>query len=186
MISRSPDHRYTDEHGVEYVGVTSCLRMLQDSSWWTDEARIRGTHAHAAVVLDLEGDLGEMPDADWWPRVEAARRFRSENEAVTEASEVMVSDPALRLAGTIDWIGTINGAPSIVDWKPASDNHVTGLQLAAYAHMQFLADKVVRQRLSVHLHDDGTYRIQQHTDRQDWPTFRALLTIESWKRAHGI
>jgi hypothetical protein len=184
MLTITSDHRYFD--GVEYIGVTSCLRVLLDGSWWTNEARDRGTHAHQAIAWDLEGVLDDNREADWWPRVEGARRWRAENEAVTQGFEVLVGDPSLRLAGTIDWIGAVRGVPSIVDWKPETDNGVTGLQLAAYAHLLFLRDHVVRQRLSVHLGDDGTYRVITHTDRHDWPTFRALLTIESWRRAHGI
>jgi hypothetical protein len=184
MLTRTPDHRYYD--GVEYVGVTACLRPLQDARWWTDEARQRGTYAHEAIALDLAGDLADQPDADWWGRVVAARTFLAEHGAVTEGFELMVGDSSLRLAGTIDWCGTVRGVPTVLDWKPAADNGVTGLQLAAYAHLLFLSDHVVRQRLCVHLDDDGTYAVTTHTDRQDWPTFRALLTIESWRRAHGI
>jgi hypothetical protein len=184
MLTRTPEHRYFD--GVEYVGVTACLRVLQDARWWTDEARQRGTYAHEAIALDLAGDLIDQPDADWWGRVVAARLFLAEHDAVTEATEVMVGDESLRLAGTVDWIGTLRGVPAVVDWKPAADNRITGLQLAAYAHLLFRRDAVLRQRCCVHLHDDGTYTTQTYTDRQDWPTFRALLTIETWRRTHGI
>ena len=85
MLSRSIDHRYADDvTGAQYIGVTSCLRVLQDSSWWTDEGRIKGSHAHEAIALDQLGfGLSHRPGP--------SPQFSDHVEAMIAAGAITVS-----------------------------------------------------------------------------------------------
>lgn len=188
-IQRSPEHVYTDLSDVVYDGVTTFLAAggFVDDEWFTPASRIRGDYVHRAIAWDLGGELVEPSEDD--PirgYILAARKWLGEARAVTRSAETMLADPTMRIAGTLDWIGDVNGTPTIADWKSGVAQPAHQLQIAAYEHLAFVNELGARfARLAIYLRPDGTYRVVQHADRNDWKIAQAALTLARWKEIHG-
>lgn len=140
----------------------------------------RATHK-ACELLDL-CDLDEASlDPTIIGRVEGYRRFLAEMQPEIEAVEQEVTHPVLLYVGHLDRIITIDGRRGVLDIKGPSHDPSTGIQLAAYQHA---LEPAPAYRWSLHL-GDGTYKLIPHTDRDDWPAFRAALTLHQWRKNHA-
>lgn len=161
--------------------VTDILRDagLIDATWFTDWSRDRGTAVHEATRYDDEGDLDESSiDPAVAPRLAAYRAFRRDAQPVIHAIELPVEHDLHGYCGTVDRVVEIAGRRGVLDIKPPSREPWHALQLAAYAAC---FDTAMR-RWSLHLHDDETYRLVEHTDRNDARVFSAALTLVKWRR----
>lgn len=168
-----------------------------------EAARAFGVAVHSACELD---DLGELDDDGTDARVMACvhawRRFKAENDVEVLATEQRLYHPTLRYAGTLDglvrmraWRG--HGTDLVlVDRKTGQHPHPSfGVQLAAYEELlranargmgTRMHDAILAafmKRVSVHLFDDGTYRMHPHHHPSDEAAFRACLALYSWKEA---
>src|SRR5690606_908757 len=134
-------HRYMLD-GRELISVTTALREagLIDDSFWTEEARLRGTYLHAAIALHNEGDLDiSSLDPKLVPYFRGYERFLSETRVTIEQTEARVHDEALGYAGTLDLIvawtsedGQRITRRGLIDIKTGSVPPSVGAQTAAY------------------------------------------------------
>src|SRR5689334_18269396 len=88
------------------TSVTQALAVcgLADFSgpWFSDAVKARGTYAHQAIQLDVEGSLDETSlDEVTLGSVEGWRRFVRETGAEIEFAEQMLCDPEHRIAGRL-------------------------------------------------------------------------------------
>ncbi|MFH0915372.1 MAG: hypothetical protein V1912_02865, partial [bacterium] len=80
----------------------------------------------------------------------------------------------LRVCGTPDWYGDILGVHSVLDFKPATANKRTPLQLAAYK-LNLMANNIpIVNRYELRLLD-GDYRLIPHTDRDNETHWRVMV-----------
>lgn len=176
-------HTYRDPAGAIWPGVTGVLRDagLVDTAWFTEYGRSRGVAAHAAIELDISGELDESTVApDIAGHLKAFRKFRRETGIVIESNEKQIQHDQYRYAGKADVIGTIKGKRYVVDFKTGDVAPWTALQLAAYA----TAEKI-KHRMAVHLKEDGTYKAEVYSElelQRDFAVFIAALTVANWKR----
>ena len=159
--------------------VTDILKSagLIDTTWFTDEARARGTAVHLACQYLDEGCLDEATVAEEIrPYLAAYQRFRA--EVITgewTAIEQPVYHETLRYRGTPDrvfgsWLYDIKtGGP--LAWH--------GPQLAAYAACL----PEITRRIGLYLSVDGGYNLVEYKDRDDWKVFQAALTVHNFKEA---
>ena len=183
-------HRYSLD-GRKFLSVTTALEEagLIDSRWWTEEACIRGTHVHAAIALDREGDLDdESLDPVLRPYVDAYRRFLHESGFEVDASEERVCDELLGAAGTLDVRGRLprpalkHPGIDILDIKTGAVPSWVGYQTAAYARMLPRELHPIRWRWCLELNPDATYRLHPLTRATDERVFCAALTVAQAKR----
>lgn len=155
-----------------------------------EAAQERGTDVHSACQFHDEDDLIE---SDLTPLVrgylEGWKRFVLDCSPNWSAIEQQFYHPTLRYAGTPDRFGelTLRGelvGQAQVDIKTALASHPCwGVQTMAYNHIAGLPGA---RRFTCQLRPDGTYRLIEWTDAQDWPVFVSLTTLRTWKERHSL
>lgn len=121
----------------EYPSVTRVLSMLDDFEFVPvdvlEAAREFGSHVHLACELDNKGILDEGKlDPALLPYLQSWRRFRTESGFIVLDSELRVVHEKCGYAGTLDIVGTLNGALSVLDIKSGIMPRTVGYQTAAY------------------------------------------------------
>lgn len=186
-----PEHRYLDDAGAEWPSVTRILGTVPPYLGRFDQVpadrlefkRQLGTAVHAAIALDVAGDLDpDSIDPAVLPYLDAWRRYCAESGFVPQHTEAVVWHESYHYAGTLDHLGTIGPGWWLIDTKTGSeaDADLAGPQTAAYleaARATLPNLPTVVKRASVHLRPDGTYRVTPHTSRRDWHVFLAALEI---------
>lgn len=164
--------------------VTEILRGagLVDSSWFTDEARDRGTAVHQACqylaerALDWDSLHGSIRG-----RVSSFNAFLSEMRPEILATEERVESLSHGYRGTPDLRLRLDGREGVADLKPPTEAPWHAIQLAAYAGAY---DRPMK-RWNIYLADTGRYRIVERKSREDWKVFLAALTIHNWRGRNG-
>lgn len=166
-------------------------------SWYAN----RGTAVHEATVLHDENDLDETTlDPEIVPYLEAWKKFRAEmNFELVEKPELQVYSE-LGYAGIVDRVCKINGQISILDIKTGVFAKWWSVQLAAYAmayenHVDAALraakrttvaySKYTYRRYAVQITNEGTYKMTEYTDRNDFLVFTSALTVANWRQANG-
>lgn len=183
--------------GARVPGVTGLLEGLHSFAGVPMEileaARERGSRVHNVCQFFDEGDLDE--DAlkrDWpeeWGYLQGWKLFLEAARPNWTHIEEPVYHQVLRYAGKPDRRGslTVNGVHhqmAVVEIKTPEVAHPCwGVQLAAYAAA---AGSPGMPRFSVQLGREGTYKIRQWTDPNDWPVFASLTTLHTWRSKHGL
>jgi len=183
-------HTYT-AGGIALPSVTQIIAgagLMGDTSFWTDEARDRGTHVHTMVALADIGDLDEDTlDPALRPFLDAYRWFQHDHSPKWSLIEAPRYSLTLRYAGTVDRAGFLQDGkhPTVLDVKSGQPAAHHGIQVSAYRRLLSEELGPIVNRAVLHLGADGTYRLTKLPldDREDWAVFAAALTIESWKRA---
>lgn len=188
------EYRFKD---VVVPSVTQILAPLYDFSAIApgvlEHARQRGVAVHRAVQLDINDDLDEASVA---PEIagylKAWRDFRRAN-GVTAADfgepEKPLYHPTLGFAGTPDIPMFVDGGWGVVDVKTAAALHPAwALQTAAYRELinanTFKGQHPVEDRYTLRLFDNGTFRLDAYTNRNDWSVFLAMLAVHRWRAAN--
>ena len=185
-------HVYTHVDGHHPPSVTTILGGVPP--WRDVYAQVRpevlarkaevGRAVHRATWLADEDDLDEASvEAEVAPYLAAWRRFRAEVGFAPVERERPVFHPQLGYAGCPDAVGHTPQIPRpiLVDLKTTDEPAavLAGPQTAAYAEA-WLAERDetgLVERWSVHLREDGTYRLVTHRDRRDFAVFKAALEI---------
>jgi len=184
------EHRYT-LGGMVLPSVTQILGPIKPdfsmvSADVLERKRQLGQAVHQACELDDEGDLDEgETDPLVLAYLQGWRKFRADTGALVLENERQLYHPALAYAGTLDRAVSVEGATWLVDLKTAYPNPVPafGVQLAGYDLLrQAHGARQVPIRASVHLLEDGTYRMKSYKNPNDYVCFRALLSLEHWKK----
>lgn len=183
-------HRYSLD-GRDLAGVTTVLAPLIDFSMVKPEilaaGQSLGTAVHKATELHDTGDLDtDSMSPTLLPYLEAWQRFRVECDFHPLTIEKRMALPALGFAGTSDRTGLIRGKKAVLDIKKMMTlGPVIGLQLAAYMRLHNHYGDGITHRFALGLRPDGTYRLQEYTAPNDWPTFLSLLNIHQWRKQNG-
>lgn len=183
-------HEYAID-GVRVPSVTQVLQQLHDFSHVPADVleakRELGTAVHLACELDDGGDLvEESVHASVRPYLDAYRLFKSQKVTEVIAAEQIVHHPAMRYAGKLDLLARIEGYRWVIDFKtPLVIHPAVGLQTAGYAGALQSAAAGPLRRAALQLKPDGTYRLHEFRDPNDWPTFVACLTLFRWKEKHA-
>jgi len=155
---------------------------LVDTSFFTDYHRDRGSALHKATEYLDQGRLDRSTvDEAIVGRLAQYERFLAEVQPEIIGIEVPVLSLAYGFCGTYDRRLFIGGRCGILDIKGPTVMPATAIQLAGYV----LAAGGVLARWSLHLSDDH-YRLIEHTDRRDFDTFKAAVTIANFRRDHGL
>lgn len=198
LIFDAATHTYTVD-GVVYPSVTQVLRPLYDFSMVgadvLEHKRQIGVATHLAIKLWLDEELEDASVVDPW-----AGYFRGwlkfwDEMGLTRAdvgeAEKPLAHPAMRLAGTPDLPLFIAHGWAVVDVKTADNLHPAwALQTAAYQELINLNtaghSHEIKRRYSLRLREDGTYRLDEHTNKGDWATFLSFYSVHRFMQNHNL
>lgn len=180
-------HAYTVD-GTVRPSVTQALKDagLIDTSWYTDEARLRGKAVHAACQFLDEDDLDwdtVLPEYQGYVR--AWEKFKRESgfQIGRDADrhfliEYRLYHPGFGYCGTLDRQGSIGSSDYILDLKTGGPEDWHAYQLAGYSHC--FPNALSRKRLTVHLKATGRYTTREYELNRfasDWQVFSASVVI---------
>ena len=211
---------YVDENGEYYPSVTTILeaypkpyQLLQwmkemgnKSDEVRDAAGKRGSTVHQitddydkGMQIDLLGESGQPRySMEEWAMFEKYVDFATRFNPVWDFIEQQVICPELKLAGTIDRIGVIDGKKYLVDIKTSNGIYNSyWLQLAAYRQAVFVnmgieVDGVAILWLNAKTRTNGKkgdYQgmgwqlVSKDSSEDDWTLFQAVQKL--WIAEHG-
>lgn len=157
-----------------------------------EAARIRGQYVHAACDLLDRGQLDFATlDPALAPYIDGYQNWLDESGAVVIASELRVSSPYYRYAGTADMlveIGTRKTA--VVDRKATATIPATvGPQVAAYAQAigssREYHGRLLRYCLHLNPAHPRGYKFTALTDPADWSVFLSCLNVWNWRNKNA-
>jgi hypothetical protein len=173
-------------NGNPVPNVTRIIKPLIDYSFVDPEklerARQQGKAIHKMVELEIRGEPYTLPAwlepyrAAWW-------KFVGETGFECWFSERRTFHHGMHYATTPDL------ESAIVEIKRSfAAGLAVGVQTAAQK-AAVESDKHMprfRERFGLQLRDDGTYRLQHHTDKDDFNVFLSCLTLHRWRERNGI
>lgn len=168
------------ESVTEILGNTG----IADYRWSSEEAMLRGTYVHKATEMIDRGTLDwSALDPILLPYCVAYQKFIEDKRPEILLSEEPMFHAQHMYAGTLDRIIVMDGITSLVDLKTGVPHRATAIQVAAYRELvRVNRDTVLTKCFSLHLRDDGTYRLDPIGDlRQNFSIFLAALTVERYK-----
>lgn len=181
--------------GDRWPSVTQMISGLNlwDTTWFTEAARVRGTHVHQCVHLWIEGGFGpggleessiHLPFRGY---VEAAIRVIEDSGTKREQmeTEVRVVNRELGYCGTLDLRGPWFNDQVVLDWKSGIIGEPTGIQTALYDMAEPLPNGRRRRRVGAQLRANGTYRLvnlDRDLDPQGLDYRRAANVADLFKR----
>ena len=183
--------------GTILPSVTQVLAPCYDFSMVApavlERKRQIGVAVHKAIELLLADDLDEaslVPEITGY--LAGWRTFVAEcglHLADFGAVEKPLYHQAYKYAGTPDMTVCLYGKWTVLDVKTTADLHpAVALQTVGYlelvnANTPKGQHKIV-QRCALRLLETGTYRLEGYTDKNDWTTFLAMLTVHRWCEAN--
>ena len=115
-------------------------------------------------------------------------KFREEIKFIPILIETMLAHPAYRYAGRIDRVGMIDNVLVELDIKSGIPHHSYAIQSAGYVEMyNFDKPKIkdqIKRRFTIHLAQDGTYKLIEHKDPKDRTIFLSALSIHNYLETH--
>lgn len=183
-------HTYT-VGGVVIPSVTQILAPLNDFSMVSpadlEYARQLGTAVHKATELYDAGDLDESTvPAVVQPYLDAWIRLRRELPFEILGMEKRVYHPAHRYCGTYDRLVKFDDRRCMWDIKTGDLYPSYGPQTAAYKNAEEKqSGKRIEGRHTIQLRNDGTYRIHEMKDPEDWAVFLSCLTLHNFRNKHA-
>jgi hypothetical protein len=211
LVFRESDHTYwlgEPDVGTLLFSSTQIgsLSGLVDTTWFQPKYAERGTFVHQATEYydrpDVDLDESDL-DPGIVPYLEGYKKFVADCKPKWQGIEVALSDPALRIAGTIDRWGTIKPPKSktrvkvVLDIKSGSTAPYHAIQLACYAHLvsrhlqlsgaaKQHTSKPLVDRYAVYITKRGTYSLKKFSDVADIAVFMAARTLVLWKEEHKL
>lgn len=160
----------------------------------------RGRAVHAACEYDDDGSLVEssITDVGVKLRLDAYRKFKRESRVRILLNERPLYHRFLGYAGTLDRLVVLGSKWGVLDIKCGSPHPGYGLQTAAYEKL-VLQPEVLDElsevagispratgmaRWSLHLDDQGRWKLVPHEDRGDYNGFLHCLGLYKWKENH--
>lgn len=142
----------------------------------------RGRAVHSATEFLDAGDLDVETVSDEISQyVEAWRGFKAATRMGILHREKPGYNEAHGYAGTPDLVATIGGVRWLIDIKTYAPNEATGVQLSAYARLDFILEGETMNRAGLWLKPNGKYSLTMFTDSSDWQRF--LICLDKAKRA---
>jgi hypothetical protein len=161
-------HAYAVD-GRPLISVTQAIKEslsgTLDEEYWTDEARLRGSYVHEAILYHSQGDLDESTlDPIVQPYFAGYLKFLAQYQPDIRHIETRVFDEAASYAGTFDLVCQLSThAPNTIDLIDVKSGMVpwwVRLQLAGYRR---LVQRVYPNHhicpWALHLREDGTSRL---------------------------
>jgi len=192
-------HTYTLA-GRVIPSVTQILKQVVDFSMVPPDILERkcaiGQALHMAIALDHADDLDyDSLDASVLPYFEAWRKFVADmgSKLWIMASERPMASATYQYGVTPDIWGSVNGERAVIELKSTAAIHPSvALQTAAQSHAitegRWWPGDVdgPPRRFALQLRPNGTYKLHEFTQRDDFAQFLALLSTYRWKQRNNL
>lgn len=175
--------------GEPITSVTEAIKifnLMPEADRGTEESMERGTDVHKTIELynNDKLDFDTLPDA-MGGYLAAWIRFCAEHRVEVEHSELALALSEKGIAGTIDLVGKIDGAGSVLDFKSVSTMARKGKRWWQYqTHLYSLMladvfDEECRRPLNLILCADGNYCVPDPvlSDEEADAGAAAILTL---------
>ena len=190
------EHLISDRDRGDIEAAVAYLLALRNEG---TDSRDRGSRIHAAIEGVLRREKPAIDPRDL-PAVQGARAWLNETKVKPLEVETFLIHETLGYGGTCDLIAEIDGEVWLLDWKTSKSVATPSgvvyedmrLQLAAYAHAEFVARPADAERYPlpaitrmgiVHVTDAGTRLYPAAVTDEDWRAFRACLALYGWRKA---
>lgn len=190
-------HIYRDAAGIVVPSVTQAMALAGLDPYrhvprrYLERAAAIGTAVHQATHFLDEGDLDlETLDQAIHGHVLAWQRFKVEEDftplEIERRGLCVDENGELAFGFCLDRLGMLKGEPALLDLKTPKKitkfmEFCYGVQTAGYSRAVNFEGK----RASVHLHDDGTYKLIPHDRAGDFRTWQNALELAHDKLAAG-
>jgi len=140
-----------------------------------------GTEVHRVIDEYLAlGRALKSDDSSASAYLTGFKAFDDLDLLTTRATECKLWHPELWYAGTVDWVGEINGRPSIIDWKTTNklNEKAVKLQLAAYEELvayNLLGERRSFDKYALLLDKKGGFTLHNLNDPLAFGEFMWLL-----------
>ena len=186
MLNFNPDlHQYSVGNEI-LPSITQILSAegFVDTTWYTDAGRDRGTIRH---LVTHQHDIGELYedelDPEYLPTLKAYKAFLKDTGFKVRDSEVPRYHKTLKYAGTPDKVGELGKYIAVVEIKGLGLEPWHQIQTAAQAELvKQDYNVVIVKRFSLRFKPDGTYRLEEHANRQDAGIWLSAVAVHNWKR----
>lgn len=210
VLPELPELSFDEESHIYMVNgnvvpsVTQLMKPLSEAKYANipqstlDNAAKRGTEIHSAIEFfvkygfeEIESEYQGYFDAfkAWWRTLDNPSVLASEYQSYFAQGDEMSEIYGSTFAGTMDLVGFIGGAVTIVDFKSTStiSDMLCGVQLEAYAQILKSYGIVPERKLIVQLRPDARYSVREYVpnDTLRWGVFRALRIIDNYKKSGG-
>lgn len=197
LIYNDANHTYSFE-GHDVPSVTRILvdEGFVNTTWYTEEARERGSRAHFMIANHAKG-AHCISYKDCEPYINAYKKFMKECDWKPELIEHQMG--CNLFAGTMDQAGTMDGKKAIIDFKTGVITSAAALQLAAYEKLWNIwenrenirrAEKIILppivRRFGVQLTSEEKYILHEFKDRNDRYVWDSAVAIWWWKKNKGV
>lgn len=181
--------------GVRVPSVTQVLAQCFDFSMVSRDVMQAkaelGTAVHTACELDDANDLVEESVHDSVRGyLDGYRKFKRDKVTSVIATELPVYHPLFGYAGKFDLLTEFDDARWLIDWKTLlTINPATALQTAGYVGAlprDLMGEKgpIGVKRAALQLKSDGTYRLHEFTNPNDFSTFVSFVNVFKWKESN--
>jgi hypothetical protein len=209
-----PHKYYLDD--VELPSVTNVLNVmgLTDNTWAKDHHRRRGTAVHDLCSL-LDEVMMAHPHQVWeshwdiiaqssWdmekthpklvPYGLAYARFLQQSGFVAKYVELTVCSPSMRLAGTLDRWGHLNGffgqGSVLIDIKSGAPAPASVIQISLYDHLfhEWVADAPVTDRMfALQLKDTEDFKLHPlPIDKRNLHLGLSAVSLYHWRNSNRL
>lgn len=161
------------------------------------DGRERGSRIHETLEAVVRREAPAIDERDQ-AAIGGARTWLNENGVRPLEVEAFLINETLGFGGTCDLVAMIGSETWLLDWKTSKsvawpDGRVYDemrLQLAAYAHAEFVARPGDSARYPLpaierfgvlHVTDAGTRLYDAEVTDDDWIAFRACLRLHQWR-----
>ena len=164
-------------YGPADLGVTKYKAI--DWEYYKD----KGSKVHLALQYLDEGTLDlKTLDPELKGKVEAWLNFLKDSGFVSREIEKIYHNSTYGVCCTVDRVGHFSDGKSIIlEIKPAAYETWHDLQTAGQVTCMDVGYTFLYDRMSVHLSDNGSYKVHEHKNTSDGGVFKAMITVANWK-----
>ncbi len=179
---------------TEVMGITGLTDFTGVPIGILEIARRRGSDAHEWIDLVESGHLSRdvVPPDHIAGYVAAYFLFKEQSGFEVEESELVVVDQENRVAGTLDLLGYPRklSRPDdlwVIDTKcVAQVSKATRLQLTGYTYPLERSRGIRIRRGSLQLKRDGTYRLREYSDHDDYLDWFGFVRSAHFQLRNGL
>ncbi len=188
----------THEYFLDGAKIPSVTQVLKDAGIINfsnvsieilNAACLFGIAVHKTCELYDMQNLDESSlDPNLQPYLNAWIKFRKDTKFEIKGIEKKVYSRKFRYAGTLDRVGFLFiNKYSVIDIKTGFElSPATAIQTAAYdyAYQEMIGTRAHNKRYSVLLKPDGTYKVEEYKNKNDFDIFLAALSVYNFKEAN--
>lgn len=183
------------EYRLDGEVIPSVTTVLSDCGlvgWYPDVEfyKARGSAVHKACAAMIRKRLIlDQTDVRLHGYVESFRKFVARTGFTPTLIEEPVYSLAYRTAGTLDYLGDLNNAPTIIDLKSGDPADCAPLQTAAYSYLLKESHGIAAaRRMTLRLDPDGKEcKSDEHFNySDDVRVFLSATAVWHWRFFRGL